>query len=391
MKIKAFNPPTDELEKTYLSAYIDKEATSLPVKNNQNFADTLPILLGRMGDERTEIVYVDGVPNVNGIEIVSTETKFPHNADDPVYALEYDKVSFWRCGTIDGTYTLMTTVDIDVDNADDTTVWDDETSLSSHWYKISYENSISGAESELSDPIQASGYSTKTAGSIIDKVVRRVRDQSYNVLTPDEYIDIMNEVGDDLITQAHRPYRFLKKKALLNTTLNVAYVDLPDDLWKFNHVFVSTSSGNYQRFDEVEVLSAEQFYNRYDNNQHTPQDNIIDVAIDEETNRLLIYPTPKTSQTGVIKLSYYKAFDEITSLGDLVETPNTLIYRYKLMAEYYSAKSETDNQWARLAERYESKYGNEIVKMQRVNRLDTGTPRSMMPRRSFRRRRYDLR
>lgn len=390
MKIKAYNPSTQDLEKTYISEYVDDAATTLPVKNNQNFADTLPILIGRMTDERSEIVFVDGTPAADGLDIPTTATEFPHNADDPVYLLDYDQVNFYRCTTIDGTYTLMQTYSIDVDNAEDITVWDDTGSLSSHWYKTSYSNSITLQESELSDPVQASGYATKTAGDIIDQVARRVRDQSYNVLTPDEYIDIMNEVGSDLITQAHKPYRFLKRIELFSTVADQNYIDLPEDLWKFDHVFAAVTSGAYQRFGEMEPLSQEQFENRYDNNQTSPQDNIIDVAIDEINHRLLIYPTPATSQSNVIKLSYYKTFDEIESVGDIVETPNALIYRYKLMAEFYSAKSETDRQWAALATKYEGKYGNEIVKMQRVNRLDTGTPRSMMPKRYYKPRRYHL-
>lgn len=387
MVITAYNPETDELEKTYLSTYKDIGTTVFDVKNNDRIEVDSRVLIGAMGSEYSEILTVSAV-DANKLAITTDASLFPHNTDDPVYVLEYDEVNFYRANAVDATPSLMTTVPMDVDNADSITKWDDVNSLSSHYYWISYSHSISSAETELSDPIQASGYSKESAGNIIDQVVRRVRDQSYNVLTPDEYIDIMNEVGNDLITQAHRPYRFLKTKELLNTTADQAYVDLPTNLWKFNHVFVATTSGNYERFSEIEPLSAEQFYNRYDNNQHTPLDNIIDVAIDEETNRLLIYPTPKTSQTGVIKLSFYKKFTEISSLGDLIETPNNLIYRYKLMSEFYSAKSEVDNQWARLANQYETKYGAEIVKMQRVNRLDAGTPRSMMPNRYRRNRRY---
>lgn len=390
MIITAFNPDTVDLEKTYISTYTAEGAATLPVKNNDSFEVGQPILVGSMGDERTEIVYIDTVDSGGGSIAIDGTTKFAHNADDPVYALEYDKIRFYRANTVSSTPVLMTTVAIDVDNADKKTRWDDVDSLPSHYYWITYYNSITDDETDYSDPTQTSGFSPTTAGNIIDQVVRRVRDQSYNVLTVDEYIDIMNEVGSDLITQAHKPYRFLKRIELLNTVADQGYVNLPADLWKFDHVFVAVTSGAYQRFGEMEPLSQESFEIRYDNNQTSPQDNIVDVAIDEINKRLLIYPTPATSQTGVIKLSYYKTFDDIEDVGSPIETPNNLIYRYKLMAEYYSAKSETDRQWAVLAKKYEDKYGNEIVKMQRVNRLDAGTPRSMMPKRYYKPRRYHL-
>jgi hypothetical protein len=388
MIVTAFNPETDDLEKTYLSAYLPEGSTIVAVKNNDKFVADRRILMGRLGDERSELLTTDTI-NANKISMVlDAATKFAHNADDPLYMLDYDQVNFYRKNNLAATPTLMHTEDIDVDNSELVTRWEDASSLPTHYYQTSYSNSITGAESELSDPVPATGFTTATAGNIIDQVVRRVRDTSYNVLTIDEYVDIMNEVGSDLITQAHRPYRFLRREVILDTVAGQNYIELPEDLWKFYKIRLSNNSGNYQRFFGRDPLSKEQFTDRYENNQTSAQDNILDFAIDEESGRLLIYPTPLTAQTGVVKLVYYKKFDTITDVGDPIETPNNLIYRYKLMAEFYSAKSETDNQWDKLARKYEDKYGNEIVKMQRVNRLDAGTPRSMMPKRMYVRRRY---
>lgn len=389
MIITAFNPSTEDLEKTFVSQFTAKAATTLPVLDNDRFGANQRALIGIMGDEHAEVATVSAAA-ADKESITVSATLFPHTGDDPVYVLLYDQVNFYRRVGVDGTPLLQTTVPLDVDNEREITQWDDPTSGPTHYYQVSYSHSISGEESELSDLMQPQGYAVTAAGKVIDQVVRRVRDTFYNVLTIDEYIDIMNEVGSDLITQAHRPYRFLKRVKLLDTVAGQGWVDLPADLWKYNKVHVAMTSGNYQRFRPLEPLNAEQFELRYDNNQSTNQDNILDVAIDEENKRLLIHPVPLTSQTGVIKLKYYKTFDEIQDVGSVIETPNNLIYRYKLMAEFYSAKSETDNQWAALATKYETKYGAEIIKMQRVNRLDTGTARSMMPSRTYRRRRYHL-
>lgn len=389
MVVPALNPDTQDLEKSYLSAYAAEGSTSITVKNNDRFIATRPALIGRLGDERTEIV-IFGTINANKTTVAVSATKFAHNADDLVYLLDFDEVNFYRMNSIDGTPVLLHTETLDVDNADKETRWDDTTGTASHYYQVSYSNSVTDEETELSDPVRGTGYDLLTAGNVIDQVVRRVRDQSYNILGIDEYLDIMNEVGSDMITQAHRPYDFLRREVELNTVAGQAYIDFPDKLWKFYKVFVATTSGNYQRFDELEPLAKDKFQNRYDNNQGSPQDNITDIAIDEESRRFLIYPEPKTSQTGVVKVMFYKTFDNLDDVGAVIETPNQLIYRYKLMAEFFSAKSEVDAGWARLAEKYESKYGNEIVKMQRTNRIDTGTPRSMMPRRMYRRRRYHL-
>jgi hypothetical protein len=389
MIISAFNPETFDLEKTYLSSFIAAAGTSLAVKNNSEFAATNKILVGEMGQEKSEIRTVSSV-NANKLAIVVDALLFDHNADVSVYKLAYNQIRFYRRTSIGAAPILQTTVDIDVDDADKITRWDDTTSLTTYFYQTAFYNSVTTEESELSDPISAVGYDIKSAGAIIDQVVRRVRDTGYTVLSFNEYIDVMNEVGSDLITQAQRPYTFLKKKTLLDTVADQAYIDLPVDLWKFNHVFTGYISGGVTRFTEKTPLTEEQFNQRYDSSNYPAQDNILDVAIDEDNTQILIHPKAKTAQTGIVKLSYYKTFTPITKAGDLIETPNNLIYRYKLMAEYYSAKSEVDRQWANLAQKYEDKYGSEVVKMQRSNRLDVGTPRSFKSPRAYRRRRYTL-
>ena len=381
MIITAFNPSTDSLEKTYLSQYLASGATALIVKNNDRFATTQAVLIGEMGEERSELNTTSGITGKNSITI-DVATNFNHNADDPVYKLEYNQVKFYKSATLTGTYTVLATVDIDVDNHDKVTRYDDTTALTTDYYKIQYYNSETTVTSELSDPIPASGQAANTAGKVIDAVARRVRDTNYEILSISEYIDIMNEVNDDLIPMAHRPYRFLKVSSVVNTTADVDYVEIPTDLWKFDYLMYSWTVGGVTRKYQINLpLSEESFSRKYDGADWMNNDELIDIAIDEYTNRILLGPTPKTSQVGVIEIFYYKKFDEITSFGDSVETPNTLIYRYKMMAEYYSAKAETDTKWNGLAQRYEAKYNAEVIKIQRANRLDTGTPRSFAPRR----------
>lgn len=386
MIISSFNPDTTDLEKTYISAYQSKGTTTLPVKNNDRFVATYPILIGRMGGERSEL-NVAVIVNANKISIGVNATTFDHNADDPVYLLDYNRVRLYRATSLVGTKTMINEQNIDVDNADKVTRYDDTTSLPTHYYWTTYYNSVTLEESDFSDPFQAGGYSRTTIGNVIDKVVRRVRDTGYTVFTIQEYIDVTEEVGSDLITQAHRPYDFLHKEISLDAVAGQNYISLPATIWKYDYVSLLTATGNTNRYDEVEPISFEAWNDKYDNNFAQNQDNILQVAIDRDNNRLMIYPTPLNNKTAAAKLAYWKTFDEITGVSSVVETPNALIYKYKLMAEYYRAKSEVDRQWAGLAKIYEDKYGNEIVKMQRTKRIDAGTPRSIAPPRGTRRRR----
>jgi hypothetical protein len=393
MIISAYNPKTTELEKTYLSSSVQFDDVNLPVKNNEKFVIGDKVLVGEMGGEQSEIRTASAVA-ASGLQVTVDALDFDHDSDTPIYKLDFDQINFYRRVSIAASPTLMATLDIDVDNADKITRWDDTTSSTAYFYQTSFYNSVTDEETDLSDPIQATGYERKTAGAIIDAVVRRVRDTGFNVLGFEEYIDIMNEVGDDLTNQALRPYTFLKKSVPLNTAANTNYIDLDTaatDFWKFDYVEIDqNTTGVPANYKEVTPLSLEGFNQRYNNGALLKSDIVRDVAFDDETKRLYIYPTPSNARTGKVILHYYKTFTQLEKAGDLIETPLPNIYRYKLMAEYYSAKSESDKQWERLATKYEEKYGNEVVKMQRVNRLDVGTPRSFRPPRAYRRRRYTL-
>ena len=391
MIVTAFNPETQNLERTYLAEYTPEASATLNVKNTNGFATAKAILIGKMGQERAEIMETDGV-TPNDVVSLDGTTGFAHNADDPVYLLRYNKIRFYRSATIDGTYALLGTVDIDVDNEDLITRYDHAAGVSTDYYKVKYYNDISLEESNFSDAIRAEGYDTLTIGKVIDAVARRVRDREYNILTIEDYLDIAQEVNDDLITQRHKPYKFLKKVVALNTVAGQNYIAMPADLWKFDYLVYSWTVGGVTHSYKIEEpLSQEDFIRKYDNTNWIDSDELIDIALDEFNERILIGPGAKTSQTGVVELHYYQTFNEINSIGDIVQTPNTLIYRYKMMAEFYAAKAETDRQYGTLSANYESKYGNEIVKMQRVNRVDVGTPRSFAAKRVPRlRKRYVL-
>lgn len=383
MITSAYNPGTSQLEKTYLSQYVAENSASLAVKNTDRFAITKRIMIGRGGDERTEILTTGTVTAPNTIA-VTTNTQFAHNGDDPVYLLQYDKIKFYRSATKTGTYSLVTTVDIDVDNTDGVTKYDDATGSATDYYKVTYYNSISTDESEFSSPTRAQGYDSKSIGKVINEHISQVSDTGFTILSMDDYLNLAQEVNDDMQTQTLKPYGFLKKVIALNTVAAQGYIDLTTevtDFWKFNYLVYTWGSGSQARKYKIdEPISAEAFLRKYSDVNYLDSDELMDVAIDEENDRILLGPAPKTSRTGVVELYYYKTFDNISDPGDIVETPNTLVYKYKFRAEYYAAKAEGDKQMIGLADRYDAKYGNEVVKMQRTNRVDVGTPRSFAPR-----------
>ena len=379
MKLYIQNPSTDKLEKSDLANAYSAAVTAIQVRNNDRFQNNQKILLGEMGNERTEMVTIgaSGV-NANGTDLTVSSTLFPHNSDDPVYAIKYDQVKFYRSTTgIDGSYNPLATVNVDVDNANMQTMYDDLAGLSSYYYKVSFYSTFDSTESDLSDPIAGSGYPVGTAGALVNEFFSEVGDTQQQIMTVDEVLALMNEVNDDLTSQSRRPYRFLKTSALLNVTANNNRIALPTTLLKFDRL--AFTNAWLQRTDDYRRISMEEMeYINYDNTFY-PDDNLMYVSIDETTNELVMFPKPYTSSTGSIKIYFWKKFSRITSMASAVETPNTRIYKMFLLARYWRKRAIKEQSYLNLSDRFMSDYNTEIVKLQRMNRLDMGTPMSFKP------------
>lgn len=375
MIVTAWNPETDGLEKTYLSKVVQAGANALTVKNADRIPQNSIILIGAMGMEQTEVAKVGPAGTSTNLPL-QTSLKFAHSADEPVYKLRYDKVIFYRSNTADGIYELIGTIDIDVDNRDLKTEYEDTAGTGTSFYKTKFYNSVTSEETAFSDYISAEGYGQQTIGSVIEATVRRVKDSEYTVLTSQDYLDIATEVNYDISSQSERPYNFTRKSALLDRVAGQPYIQLPEDYFKFKSLEYTNVIGSYPRTKSLDPVSLNQFYTGY--GAMATSDNVSRVALDDGTKRLLLKPTPRTGAPGAFRVWYYRDLGAFENLTDEVLTPNTLIYRYKFMAEFYAAKAETDGSFGNLSTKYEQKYGNELMKLQRSNRKDVGTPRSFM-------------
>lgn len=243
MIITAYNPTTDPLERTYLSQSYPLGVTSVELKNNSQFPNNTRALFGDMGLSETEIV-TTGSPNANSTTTPISATLFGHPANTPVYNLLFDEVKFYRSTTgINGTYTLLAQVAMDVTNPNLQTLYNDNTAQSGYYYTISFYNSITGVESAQSDPIPAiTGYGRNTVGYLMDEIFTELSDTNEANMTRQEVIGYLNEVNDDLLMSVVRPYSFLYTREVLGRTGGNNYLNFPTDssgnqlMWKFDHL-----------------------------------------------------------------------------------------------------------------------------------------------------------
>lgn len=386
MIILGYNPSTDNLEKSYLSKSYAAGVTSLVVRNNDRFAVNSRIQIGELGNENTEIVTVSAV-NADKITLTVGATKFPHTASDPVYVLRYDQVRFYRSiTTVGGSYSALDTVALDVDNESLKTAYDDTTGLTTYFYKITYYHSIALTESELSDPIPGSGYARKQVGTLVNEFLTEIGDLQQEYITVPQILSLLNECNEDIIGQSRRPYRFLRKSVLATLTANSDRIDLTtvaSDLIRFDRMKYTRKDGVVdETVGNVPMVSIQEMeYYKYD---QTVLPNPLGVgiqagAIDETDNDIVLYPTPTTTQTNKMKIYYWGDFTYITSLADTFQTPVKRIYKLFLLGRHYRMRAKKESSFLQLSDRYLNDYNTEIVKLQRAQKVDIGTPMSIKP------------
>lgn len=377
MKVIAFNPDISQDERTFLSRRIAAGVTVLNVKNSDRMEVGERILVGEMSRERSEIVTVASkTPTTITLE---DPTVFPHDADDPVTLLQYDQIRFYRSTAGEfGPFNLLDTVDVDIDNADGKTYYDDVNALDDYWYQIAYYDSVHDEESERSASIQSTGYEDGSAGRLILDIAEQVNDKEFLTWSINTYLAVMNDISDDLITQAKRPYRFLKRLALLDVELGGTTAPYPADLWKIDYVEANIANPVSVETIRPKVVSAGDM--RYRQSQTPlPSDMVYEIAFDDESNSLLFNPPARTMRLGAFRLHYYKFFTRFKTMSDKVETPNALVYKWGLLRDYYLAKADEDSKYVAKSSLYDQRYQAEVMKLQREKQIMADAPRQMGP------------
>lgn len=391
MVITSFNPETTDYEKSFLLNPYSVGTTTISVKNSDRFVANDRVMIGEMGQEKTEVVTVSSV-NANGNDIVVGATVFAHSADDPVYKLRFDQVRFYRSTTTStGTYTLLSTQALDVDNAGLTTIYDDTTGTSSYYYKTTMYHSISTLESAFSDVIGGAGWRREQVGNIIDEILQEVGDPTEQHVTRTELMGYFNDVSDDLLTQVSRPYTFLYSRTTLTQTTNTNYINFPTDsngkqtMWKFDYLDYNFRDSSTSPVTDVtytlKVIPEPEFRNIYQDNtidSTTVNDRVEVCTLDTSVNRFR-FDHPFETTDSILYLHYWKYFTVIDSEGDIIETPTPLIYKLYCKAKFYAKRSIPDITLDSKAQEYMQDYQREKVKYKGLDRKDQGSSRQFRP------------
>lgn len=379
MNITAFNFDTTELEKTTITSRVNSGTAVFKVRNSDRFTIGNKVLVGEMSRERSEILTIQ---SITATQITMTgNAKFNHDPDDPIYQLDYDQVRFFRSTTgPNGTYAQLATVDIDVDNTSGKTLYDDLNALDSYYYKVAFYDSVNALESELSAPLQSSGYDRDQIGRAILDVATRIRDTDFMFYSIEDWLVICNDISDDLIVRAKRPYSFLKKSIQIDILPGDDSFPFPADLWKIDYVEVNVANPSSARvYQPKKIGLTDMRYRRSINTM--PSDDVYEVAYDDTKSerKILFNPAARTERIGAFTLHYYSFPEKFTSLASYLQTPTAAIYKMGMFREYYMQKADDDAKYAGKAQNYDQKYEGEIMKLQREKQIDAHAPKGMGP------------
>ena len=188
-------PNTDRLiegkPRTQLTSPQDAGSSTITVENISTFAVGNYIILGVLGEGRSEVIRIHASSAPSGSTItLASNTLFRHEIGTPVYFTDYNQVEFSRATTLTGSKSTLATSGMAVDQMD--TIYDDTTNTTGFGF-YRFKNSASSTFGPYSDAIPYAGYEIDAVQTIIDRALSITS----SVISPRlKYDDLFKFVND---------------------------------------------------------------------------------------------------------------------------------------------------------------------------------------------------
>ena len=240
---------TNQNEQSNLSTPSAVGDTSVIVQNAVGFSTNDYIILGTVGDETTEIAKIATI-STNTLGLVAA-LKQPHSVDTTVANYPYNQFKVYSSTTQTGSYTLLNTIDILVDNPLGTQ-YNDTTGTSTTWYEVSFYNSTTAVESSKSDAWQPSlsgDLLNYTLRAMQDRVITLVDDKREEKVNRNELTTWINEAyqkAQNFLRRKDQKYA-MKNSGALNFTAGTAEYTMPTDLYQLFRVDVAMNGATQYR------------------------------------------------------------------------------------------------------------------------------------------------
>ena len=150
-------PNNNVTARTVITSDIAAGVSSLPVENSQNFAAG-PVLIGAPGSSNPELLTATTPASAQTIPL-SSVTKLPHDNFDPIILLFGNQIKVYSAADVygngtqppDTNFTLVSGSPVNINGNSATTAFTDTNGVAGIWYKFTFYNSVTMAETALSD------------------------------------------------------------------------------------------------------------------------------------------------------------------------------------------------------------------------------------------------
>lgn len=219
---------------TYLTSQGTALATTIIVKNINKFAINQVLLIGKLGNENSEIIKTHSSTAPSGTTItLASGLVNTHPVYTKVQVITYDYVEFSHCATTTGTKSVLTTTAIP---ADDFITRHDNLTQTAGYYWTRWLNSINTDYSDYNGPIPFAGMGENTVRKLIDKALKQNKLKTFTDFCDKDFcLDSLNKCLRD-ITSRLKNARWSKLQNfdyVLGQTSRGAYsFALPSDIWE---------------------------------------------------------------------------------------------------------------------------------------------------------------
>jgi len=217
------HPDVSSYPRTFLGAQIAAAGTAMSVLDNNSFEDNDWMIVGEIGDEKTETTDVNGAVTRGTAMTVTNHLKFSHEVDAPVTRILERGIKIYGAATDGGAGTLISS--IDAKTASGTQLvdavmiqWDKSytdhnlitTDTAYAFYYATYTDGTT--ESAASDYIASTGIASNSAQNIIENALDLVGTQmsEKGEVTPKFLIRAVQD-WQDYVTQWVNPKNGIKK------------------------------------------------------------------------------------------------------------------------------------------------------------------------------------
>lgn len=152
------------------------------------------LMIGELGQEKTEIIKTSNVSNSTGSSIGGTGAtliaglRFDHPQDSKVYIIDWDRFEVQHATTVSGSKTTLMAYPQHINPSKLEDLFKD-TSKTSGFYFVRFNETVGSTNSDWSDPIPYAGYADNTVHEIKKRALEGVNEEIDGKLISDEFLN----------------------------------------------------------------------------------------------------------------------------------------------------------------------------------------------------------